>query len=121
MARTALTVQTLKTPFQVITAGGADFTLAAGDGTGDGNSFVATGKELLIAHNDGTAAYTVTIDSVADEKNREGDITSYSMAAGDRAAFTVGMTNEKGWKQTGGVIHVNVNNSAIKLAVLRLP
>ena len=120
MARTALTVQTAKIPFEAISAGGADFTMAASDGTG-GNSYVCTGKELLIAFNDGTAAYTITIDSVADEKNRTGDITSYSMAAGDYAAFTVGMTNDKGWKQTGGVIHVDTNNAGIKLAVLRLP
>jgi hypothetical protein len=69
MARTALTVQTAKTPFEAISAGGADFTLAAGD----------------------------------------------------YAAFTVGMTNDKGWKQSGGVIHVDTNNADIKLAVLRLP
>ena len=120
MARTALTVQTAKIPFEAISAGGADFALVASDVV-NGNSYAVTGKELLIVHNDGTAAYTVTIDSVADEKNRTGDITSYSMAAGDRAAFTVGMTNDKGWKQTGGVIHVDASNVGIKLAVLRLP
>ena len=120
MARTALTVQTAKTPFEAINAGEAKFTMAASDVV-NGNSYAVTGKELLIAFNDGTAAYTVTIDSVADEKNRTGDITSYSMAAGDYAAFTVGMTNDKGWKQTGGVIHVDTNNAGIKLAVLRLP
>ena len=119
MARAALTVQTAKTPFEAISAGGADFTFVASDGSG--NSYVSTGKELLIAFNDGTAAYTVTIDSVADEKNRTGDITSYSLAVGDYAAFTVGMTNDKGWKQTGGVIHVDASNVGVKLAVLRLP
>lgn len=121
MARTAITVQTAKGPFEAITAGGADFTLAAGD-VANGNDFVCTGKELLIAQNsDGATAYYVTITSVADEKNRSGDITQYSLAAGDFAIFTVGFTNSKGWKQTTGKIHVDVENAAVLLAVIKIP
>ncbi len=80
-----------------------------------------TGKELLIAKNDGTGAHTITIDSTIDEKNREADITAYSLAAGDYIAFTGGLTTSKGWQQTGGVIHIDTDSANIKVAVLRLP
>ena len=122
MARVEITRQTLVTPFGAVTAGALDVTLAASDGSnGDGNYYTVTGKELLIAFNDGTAAYTITIDSVDDEKGRQEDITSYSLAVGDYIAFTGGMTNSKGWKQSGGTINVDTNSVDVKCAVLVLP
>jgi hypothetical protein len=99
---TALTVQTLKSPFAVIGAGDLDYTLAAADVAG--NTFVCTGRELLLFQNSDAGAVTVTITSVDDEKGRSEDITSYSMAAGDFAVFGVGLTNSKGWKSTAGTI-----------------
>jgi len=121
MTATAITVQSVKAPFAAITAGSADFTLAAGDAV-NGNSFVCTGKELLIVNNsDGALPYYVTISSVDDEKGRSEDITQYSLAAGDYAVFGVGLTNSKGWKQTSGVINIAVENAAVLVAVLRLP
>lgn len=115
----ALTVQNITAPFGAITAGSADFTLAAG--STDGDTFVCTGREILIAFNSGVSAYTVTITSVDDEKGRSEDITAYSLAAGDYAVFGVGLTNSQGWKSTSGTIAVDVENVAVKWAVLRLP
>jgi hypothetical protein len=120
MARTAITVQALLKPFDNVAAGDLDITFAAGDGS-LGNSYAVTGKELLLAYNDGTAAKTITIDSVDDEKNREDDITDYSLAVGDYIAFTGGLTNSKGWKQSGGTINIDVEDSDVLVAVLRLP
>lgn len=121
MPTTALTVQTAKTPFASISANGADFTFAACD-VGNGNHFASTGHELLLVQNsDGSNPYTVTITSVADDKGRTGHITNYSLAAGEFAAFTCGMTDESGWRQENGTILVSGSNAAIKLAVLKLP
>ena len=120
MARTAITKQTIITPFEAVTAGDLDITFAASDGTG-GNSYTCTGKELLIAFNDGTAALTMTIDSVDDEKGRQDDITTYSLAVGDYAAVSVGMTTSKGWQQSGGTINVDTSSADVLLAVLVLP
>lgn len=121
MAETALTVQSIKSPFATIAAGDADFTFAAGDAN-DGNSFPCTGSEILIAYNsDDTNPYTVTISSVDDEKGRSEDITDYSLAAGDYAIFGVGLTNSKGWQQSDGTINLAVENAAVLVAVLRLP
>jgi len=121
MAETAITVQSVTAPFAAVTAGSADFTLAAGD-VANGNSFVCTGKELLICYNsDGANPYYITISSVDDRHGRSEDITEYSLAAGDYAVFGVGLTNSKGWKQSSGVINIAVENAAVEVAVLRLP
>jgi len=121
MARTAITVQDITGPFKAVTAGSADFTFAAGD-SADGNYFTCTGRETVIVQNsDGANPYYVTITSVDDEKGRSEDITEYSLAAADFAVFGVGLTNEKGWKQTSGQIYIDVENAAVLVAVLRGP
>ncbi len=118
-APTALNVQTIKGPFDAITAGLAHFTTAAGTIT-DGDTFVCTGRELLIVAN-GTGANTITLTSVADEKGRTLDITTYALATGAFAVFGVGLTNSKGWKSSAGTIRITVSSAEVKVAVLRLP
>jgi len=118
--RTAITKQTLVTPFGAVTAGSLDTTLTDSD-SANGNSFTCTGKELLELFNNGTAEYYVTIDSVDDEKGRDEDITTYALAVGGYAKIAVGMTTSKGWIQSGGVIHVNTEADDVQLAVLVLP
>lgn len=121
MPVTAITVQDIDGPFDDIAAGGADFVWTAAD-VANGNSFACTGKELLLVRNShATTAYTVTITSVADEKNRSEDISAYSLAAGDFAVFGVGLTTAAGWRQTTNVINISGNNAAIEFAILRLP
>ena len=118
---TALTVQTMLAPFATVTAGALDFTMAAADVTG--NTFVCTGRELVVIYNpSGGSTYTVTITSVVDDKNRTGDITTYSMATGDHVVWTGGLTNSAGWKNAStGVITITASNAAVLIAVLRLP
>ena len=117
---TAITVQTIKGPFEAITAGGADITLAASD-PDNGNTFVCTGREILVVYNADVAEKTITITSVDDEKGRSEDVTSYALAAGDYAVFGVGLTNSKGWKSSAGTIRITTNDADVKVAVLRLP
>lgn len=118
---TALTIQTAKAPFAALSAGDLDFTFAAADVTG--NTFVCTGRELVIIYNPaGGLTYTVTITSIANAKNRTGDITAYSMAAGDYVVWTGGLTNAAGWKVAAtGVVTITANNAAVLIAVVRLP
>ena len=120
MAETAVTVQSLTAPFAAVTAGSADFVFAASDSV-NGNSFVCTGRELLLMENDSGGALTVTITSVDDEKGRSEDITAYSLADGDRAVFGIGLTNEKGWKTSSGLCIFTASAVGLKYAVLRLP
>ncbi len=115
----ALTVQNVLAPFAAVAAGAADFTFAAS--SLDGNTFVCTGRELLLVQNSDVGATTITVTSVDDEKGRAEDIATYSMAAGDFVAFGAGLTNSKGWKSTAGLIRVTTSDVDAKLAVLRLP
>jgi len=120
-APTALTVQQMLGPFATITAGLLDFTFAAGTVT-DGDTFVCTGREILLFTNtEVAAAKTITIVSTADDIGRTQDITAYSLAAGDFGYHACGLTNAKGWKSTAGTIRITVEAATVKVAVLRLP
>ena len=117
---TAIVVKDILAPFAAVGAGTADFTFAAGTIT-DGDTFVCTGRELLVVQNTDAGAVTITITSVVDEKNRTGDITTYSVGIGEFACFSIGLTNSKGWKSTAGKVRITVSDADLKVAVLRLP
>jgi len=120
MTATAITIQEVAGPFDATTAGSEDFTFDASAGS-SGNSFVASGRELLLAYNSGSVAATMTVESEDDALGRAEDITAYSLAAGDYAVFGVGLTNTKGWKDSSGLIQLTTTTANIKVAVLRLP
>lgn len=117
---TVLTVQDILNPWAAYGAGTADFTFAAGTVT-DGDTFVCTGRELLIVNNTDVATKYITIVATDDETNRAESVTTYSLAAGDFAVFGVGLTNAKGWKSSTGTIRITVEDADVKVAVLRLP
>lgn len=116
---TTLTVQQSPSVYSTIAADGADVTMTAGDAS-NGNDFVSSGDEIVIVQNThATLAYTVTFTSVADSLNRTGDITAYSLAAGDIAVF--GPFPAHGWRYTGNKIRVTVSNASVKIGLKRLP
>lgn len=99
-----------------ITAGSLAITFAACDAV-NGNSFTATGREILLINNSGGSAYTFTVTSVADNLNRlDTSLTSYSVAAGAYAA--VQMKQLTGWAQSGA-IDLTCSNASIKYAVVQ--
>ncbi len=120
MARTALNVVSPKGPHSPVSAGQLDFLFAAAD-PANGNSFPCTGRDLILMHNDhATDPATVTLTSAPDPYGRTKDIATYSLAAGDYAAFWVGATI--GWKQSDGKVYLDVaGTGTIKFAVLRIP
>lgn len=120
MAETALTVQELEGPFDIASATDLDFTFAAADNV-NGNSYIVTGREILVARNDNVGAQTLTLNGVPDEKNRSGPITAYSIGIGLYSIFTQGLTNAKGFKQSDGTITLIASAADVMLAVLRLP
>ena len=83
------------------------------------NSFVSTGKEMVIVHNSGAAPHTVTINSVNDANLRTQDITAVSVAADEHRVF--GPFKKDGWAQTTNVIHIEANNAEIEFGVVILP
>jgi hypothetical protein len=99
-----------------VTAGSLAVTFTACDAT-NGNSFNATGREVLLVQNSGGSTYTFTVASVADALNRlDTSLTTYSVASGAFAA--VQMKNLSGWQQSGA-INLTCSNAAIKFAVLQ--
>lgn len=122
MSRLAVTPkQTLGSyPSLPISADGADFAFAAaGAAFADGASFVITGKELLLVRNGAVTAQTVTISSVADEKGRTGDVTTYSIGASEYAVF--GPFKKAGWAQAadGNKLYFAASAATVEFAVLR--
>lgn len=120
MARTALTIQQPPGSYPALPLGAlaAQLTFAAGD-NGNGNSFVSTGRELLLVQNTAGAPGTVTITSVADNLQRTGNITAYSVPAGGFAML--GPFQQAGWKQSDGTIYVDCSAATMTFAVVRLP
>lgn len=123
MARLDLVPQTIpgRYPATPLDADEADLTFTpAGAAFADGAGFPLTGREVLIVRNANAGAQTVTIDSVPDAKNREGDITAYSIGAGEIAAF--GPFPVAGWKQSAdGELHFEATATDVEFAVVRLP
>lgn len=121
MPRTALTPISILGPYPTlpVSATTLNLTMSAAD-VANGNSFLSTGKEILVVQNTDSGAHTITLGSIADALKRTGDITSYSVGAGLIAAFNFTGLNG-GWVQTDGTINVNANDVSIKFAVIRLP
>jgi len=119
MARTTLTKVATGGNFPTIplTADSADIPMTVAD-TSNFNQFLPTGNELVIAHNTGASTYTVTITSVAAGNNRTGDITTYSLAAGDYAVF--GPFRREGWMQSDGYVYLQATNAAVKFGIVTL-
>lgn len=115
-----ITPITMKNPFDAVTAGLITFAFTAGNTGGD--TITITGRELIIVQNTGVGARTFTIASQVDEKGRTGDITAYSLAAGEFAYFTGGLTNSIGWRNVStGLLTITPSHAEVKYAVLKLP
>jgi hypothetical protein len=100
-----------------VTAGQLVFNWTACDNV-NGNSFVATGREVVLVNNTAGTAGTFTISSVPDSLGRsDTSLTAYSVAA---AAFTaVQMKYLTGWLQTGGTVNLTCSAATMKFAVLQ--
>lgn len=119
MARTDLPKTTALGPYgDYSVANSADLTMTAGD-VANKNQFAATGNDVVVAHNTGGSAYTLTVTSSPDPYGRTKDISTYSIGAGEYAVF--GPLELPGWVQPDGKIYLEVSNAAIKLGVVKLP
>ena len=81
------------------------------------NQFAPSGDDLVVVHNTGAAPYTVTFTSAADEFKRTGDVSAYSLDAGELAAFRF---KKPGWLQADGNIYIEASNAAVKWAIIQL-
>jgi hypothetical protein len=118
MARALVTKTTALGAYAAYTGNAADLTMAAAN-VADKNYFVAGGNDLVVAHNTGVGAVTVTITSVADPFGRTGDVTAYSMAAGEYAVF--GPFKNLGWAQSNGQVYLEASSADVKFGVVAVP
>src|ERR1700722_2281177 len=122
MPYTALTVVTLKQNNYAVVAGDLNVVPAAMDAV-NGNSFVATGQEILVFLNTDTSTHTVTITSVADQLGRvDTALTTYTVpvAAGGLSVLSVvQMKPLAGWIQAGQIIQLGTSSALVKVLVLR--
>ncbi len=96
---------------------GAVITMLAADTTNDEQA-TWTGRELIIAHNTGLLAHTVTITSIADDFGRTRNVAAVSMAADEYRCF--GRFSGSGWKQIDGKLYFEADHAEIKFGVIRL-
>ena len=94
-----------------------DFAFTAGDSV-NGLEYVASGREVVLIHNTNVGAQTFTLLSVMDEFGRKGDITTYSLAAGE---FAVLVPPLKGFVNPDGKIYIDLSHNDVHMAVLRVP
>ncbi len=120
MARASLTLTTALGSYPTLqpAANACDMAMAAAN-VADKNQFTASGNDLIVAHNTGVGAVTLTITSVVDTYNRTGDITAYSIGAGEFAVF--GPLKSTGWIQTDGKVYLEASSADLKLGVVALP
>jgi hypothetical protein len=119
---TPLTVVVLKQNNYPVVAGDLNITPAAMDAA-NGNSFVATGKEVILFLNTDTATHTVTITSTNDNYGRlDTSLTTYvvPVAVGGLSGISaIEMTQLNGWVQAGSVVDMTTSSALVKIAVLR--
>lgn len=120
MARTTLTkTAALGAYGDYSVADSADLVMTAAD-VSNKNQFVASSRDLVIAHNTGGSAYTITVTSSDDPHyGRTGDIETYSLGAGEYAIF--GAFRRPGWVQADGYVYLEASNASVKFGVVALP
>lgn len=119
MARQTIAKQTPIGPYPAlpVTANSLDMTFTAAI-VADKEQFVPGNDTLVIVKNDhATLAKTVTFTSKADDKNRTGDVTAYSLGALEVAMFRF---KKAGWMQADGKIYMEAESTDIKYAVIQL-
>lgn len=99
--------------------------LKAMDAT-NGNSFVWTGREVLLFLNTDTSAHTVTINSVADPFGRlDTSLTTYSIQAegtpvsGLSGTAIIEFSQGQGWIGSGNVVTMTTSSALVYVAVVR--
>jgi hypothetical protein len=121
MARVLVAAQTTPGAYPTlpISANSRDVQEQAGDASLGNYTPLVAGKTLVLLHNTGVGARTVTFTSQADTPyNRTGDITAYSIGAGELALF--GPFAVVGWSDAGN-LDIDVSHAEVKIAVITLP
>lgn len=119
MARTSITPVALVGPYPTLqpAVNTLDIALTAADVANKNQAAQAGSRQVLLAFNSGVTPHTVTISSAVDVQNRTGDITAYSVGAGELMAFLLKST---GWRQSDGKLYFEADHAEVKFAVINI-
>ena len=84
----------------------------------NGNKTAHNGQLMLIFYNSDVSSGTFTITTVADSLGRTGDITTYSLGAGEYAI--VGPIPTQGYAQTDGYLYYTGSAATMKVLPVQL-
>lgn len=120
MARTNIAAQSLPGAYPVlpVSADSVDVTVVPADVANGNETTLVNDKTMVLCHNSGASPRTITFTSVADTLNRTGDITAYSVGAGQIVLW--GPFKTVGWAHTGK-LWIDGAHAELTLAVITLP
>jgi hypothetical protein len=110
-------VLTVGFPSLPVTANSLDAAWTAADATNK-EQVTHTGREVILARNSGVGARTVTVTSKA-INGRTGDVTAYSIGAGETAIF--GPYPTRGFRQSDGKLYFEAEHAEVLFLVLKVP
>jgi hypothetical protein len=117
MSQTLVGTTVLKQNNYAVVAGDLTIPMTAMDAV-NGNSFAATGREVLLFQNTDSSSHTITITSVADSLGRtDASLTSYSIPANGIVAIE--MKSLVGWLQSSSLVFLSTSSALVKMAVLQ--
>lgn len=119
MGRTTITASVPLGPFPTlpVAADALDDAMTAADVTNK-NQILLSGPIILRWHNTGASSRTVTITSAPDLQRRTGDITAYSVGAGEYGKIRIEAVT--GWVQSDGYLYFEANNAEVKFGADKL-
>jgi len=124
MARTPITKTTRvgDYPTTPLAANAADVNMQASTGasgsSGNQIPFDSASRICVIVQNiHATNPFTVTFTSLADPFNRTGDISAFTLQAGDISVFTF---SRNGWCQSDGNLYLESNSVNIKFGAFNI-
>jgi hypothetical protein len=118
MPRTSLTaLRALGPDGSLYTANAADLAMAGADNL-NLNQVLHSGKILIVAFNEDASPHTVTVTSATDSNGRTGDITEYSVGAGEYAVF--GPFDLDGWAQTDMQLYLTPDHPTLYFGAIDL-
>lgn len=121
MPRTTIVPLTILGPYPAtlpVAANALDAVLTAADITNLNQTAFNGPKLLMFRNSHATIAYTVTITSKADNRNRLGDITAFTLQAGDIGFFRI--DTAEGWMQADGMLYFQGSDATILFGVINL-
>lgn len=101
-----------------VSANSLDITLHPADAVNQNDTVLVNSKTAIIAYNSGAGAHTITVTSAPDSFDRTGDISAYSLGAGELAFF--GPFKTAGWGYSGR-LRFEANHAEILFVVVTLP